>query len=435
MSTYIDGICASQNIDSSGEIVDIKGLDISSLSLDGTLNWEHHKDLPMQTVGKIKYAKKIYSLEDCSTDREKYYFKKCGVPYVYMIGELFDDYVESAKHVAGLFKYDKDNKDKNAVPVVGFSVEGAKLPNAKVGMVLTRSIARKCTITVLPCNKKAFGEIMPQKTSKKNDDINSLFKTEPVAEIEMLKTEEYQYLLDKIQKYDPEKYAQLLGIKMNKREDGAVLGEAGVGSDGGLFNSESEKMEKAQPKLTVVPKINANGTIIGKTKSGKDVYSHGMVGKYSGWSHQDHQDAATLHHEESKKAKTPESGKHHHEKFRLHAGASNTLRDKKERTTNVKPMKKALDAGSGLAAPEQLSGGAALVKEDLEKKKILLERAEVEYDKWDKKEQFKEFMKSQHPEMIEAEIDSIGKALILKKSLSAEESLEKLITFYAKIEK
>ena len=69
MPTYIDGIGASQNIDSSGEIVDIAGLDISSLEVDGSLNWEHKKDFPEQLVGKILKAKKIFSEKDCEDDR------------------------------------------------------------------------------------------------------------------------------------------------------------------------------------------------------------------------------------------------------------------------------------------------------------------------------------------------------------------------------
>ena len=52
MSTFIHGIGASENIDTSGEIVSIAGLDISSLDKDGVFNWEHKADQPSQVVGR-----------------------------------------------------------------------------------------------------------------------------------------------------------------------------------------------------------------------------------------------------------------------------------------------------------------------------------------------------------------------------------------------
>src|SRR5271154_5158689 len=99
MGTYVDGIGASQNIDSSGEIVDIAGLDCSSLEIDGSLTWEHKKDTPDQLVGKIIKAKKIFSEKDCDDDRQKYYWDKCKTPYLYILAELFDDYTDSARTV------------------------------------------------------------------------------------------------------------------------------------------------------------------------------------------------------------------------------------------------------------------------------------------------------------------------------------------------
>lgn len=331
MSTYIDGICASQNLDSSGEVVDIAGLDISSLSVDGTLNWEHLKDLPMQVVGKILKAKKIFSDVDCEDDRELHYWNKCKTPFVYIVGELFDDYVESAKHVAGLFKYDADKRGQNQKDVLGFSVEGAKIN--KEGNVITHSIARKCTVTQLPCNKQAVAEIVPTKSEKKKDNIDELFKTESV-EIELLKNEDKSRLLEMLKNQDPKKHASKLGIDPMEKDDGLSLGGAssalsGVGpSSPSLMGSEKANMKKTQPKLSIVKPPNPNGKEIGKTKSGKSVFSEGKIHQYSGFSGADHRDAAGLHAERGNSAKAS-----------LHMQAAGTAERKENRFAEGKKQK------------------------------------------------------------------------------------------------
>ena len=88
MATYIHGIASSQNIDSSGEIVNIEGLDISSLAVDGVFNYEHEqgkitdKDgklvelqikVPSQVVGKILKPIK-YSLQKTAKMNTNYTF-------------------------------------------------------------------------------------------------------------------------------------------------------------------------------------------------------------------------------------------------------------------------------------------------------------------------------------------------------------------------
>src|SRR5271166_1414412 len=112
MSTFIDGVGQCQVIDKSGELVDLKGHDISSLSKTGTFNWEHQSNTPATLVGKILKAKKIFSKDDCENDRELHYWNKCKTPYLYMMGELLDDYTSSAKECAGQMKYSKDNPNQ-----------------------------------------------------------------------------------------------------------------------------------------------------------------------------------------------------------------------------------------------------------------------------------------------------------------------------------
>src|ERR1019366_6933745 len=98
-----------------------------------------------------------------------------GMPFLYVIGRLFDDKKESSKELAALFQDDAEHP--NEKPMVGFSVEGSKIPGAKEGMVLTRSIARKITVTAAPANKTCVAEMIPSPHAKK-DDLDSIFKTE-----------------------------------------------------------------------------------------------------------------------------------------------------------------------------------------------------------------------------------------------------------------
>ena len=130
MATYIHGIGASENIDSSGERLSIDGMDISSLDKDGVFTYEHELakvagpdgkpidvsvKIPSQVVGKILKAKKIFSDKDCEDDHQMYFWNKCKTPYLYVMGELFDDYTEAAKDLAGKFRYDADHKDPKEV--------------------------------------------------------------------------------------------------------------------------------------------------------------------------------------------------------------------------------------------------------------------------------------------------------------------------------
>ena len=58
--TWIDGIAASEHLDSSGERIEIQGIDLSSLNRDGVFNWEHKYEGASHIVGKIYEAKKIF---------------------------------------------------------------------------------------------------------------------------------------------------------------------------------------------------------------------------------------------------------------------------------------------------------------------------------------------------------------------------------------
>jgi hypothetical protein len=481
MPTFIDGIGASENIDSSGERIIIAGMDISSLAVDGVFNYEHDQatdaqgnklqiKLPQNVVGKILKAKKIFSEKDCDDDRELYYWQKCQVPYIYIMGELFDDYKESAKEVAGMFRYDHDRKDQNERKVMNFSIEGGKLN--KVGIDIVKSLGRKVTITVLACNKASIAEMVPNEAAKPKDDLDGIFKTEPNVEIELFKTENMDNFMD--------------------------------------------SLKKSAPRLSLAPAPTAQtshvdyGSHIGTTKSGKPVYSHAKIAHYASFSSQDHKDAANHHYNMVGKGDLA-ANRHHLGKMKLHTQASAAAERREQQKTHVREqylgsLKKAIGAGSGMAAPGQLTGTAATTPQSLDKKlqkghpttetakdaknwpqqnpsgngqhqkgvhseydqrgeslagfrskhnkvadvanakvahtsklaelksmpkpnltkseDFWFKRAEDEYNNWDKKDQFVEFMAERMPQLTKTEIDVLGATLALKKALNNEQILE-----------
>ena len=182
LSTFCHGVGSAQAIDKSGEVVDIKGLDITSLPRTGILNYEHKSDIPGQICGKILTAKKIFDKNDCANEHELYFWNKCKVPFVYITAELLDDYCQSGKDAAGILRYDHDKKGQNEHAILGFSVEGSEIPNTRKGQIITRSIARKVTLTASPCNSLCVAELLVETPkSQVKDDFDEIFKTEANA--------------------------------------------------------------------------------------------------------------------------------------------------------------------------------------------------------------------------------------------------------------
>lgn len=153
----IDGIAASEHIDSSGEVLNVKGCDISAIK-DGTatLNYEHKSNSPTDVVGHIIYGRKIYSAEDCEDERQLFYWEKSGVPLIYIVAELLDsDSHQGAKDLAAIFRYYYTRK----LPIITrFSVEGSTIE--RKGNTLVSSIFKCCAVTLKPCNKDATSDVL-----------------------------------------------------------------------------------------------------------------------------------------------------------------------------------------------------------------------------------------------------------------------------------
>lgn len=152
MGLKIDGIATNGNLDSSGEVLNVAGHDISDLvEGKGVLNWEHEKSAE-DILGAVIYAKKIMSLKDCENDRQKMYFDMSDGPYVYIIVEFFEDEMHPpAVAAAAMIRYYAKKKEKL---LAGFSIEGQTLE--RDGNKLERSVGRRVALTLRPCNKSAI---------------------------------------------------------------------------------------------------------------------------------------------------------------------------------------------------------------------------------------------------------------------------------------
>jgi len=406
--TYIDGIGSSQAIDTAGEIVDLAGIDCSSL-IGGAFNWEHKSDIPAQTVGKILEYKKIFSDKDCENDRHKYYWEKCKTPYLYVMGRLFDDKKDSAKECAALFIDDSQHPDEN--PMVGFSIEGSKVD--KQGIVVTKSIARRITVTGASANKQCIAELISAQDKKKDSDADSLFKSEPSVTIELFEEEKSM------------KKAEVPGSSIPSAHPAPTKSTPVNGAKGWNHTGGGNFQHPEHGHVSVIKegdnfhvkhagKLAGVGGEKGTFSNPKDAGAHAV--KYmSGVS-------------ENKVSPN-----------RLHSVSSAGM---------IKPkLNKAMTAGSGMAAPATLVGGAALGKESLDKKMkkgfedkkndpnaregamgmSMLARAEQEYKAWNKREEFESYMAKTMPNLTKGEIKALGQTLCLNKSLKAEKKLKKMM--------
>lgn len=341
LGTIVDGIGASEHLDSSGEVLDIKGMDISSLgSADSILNFEHgSKDNPAQVCGKVTFAKKIFKKSDCDNERQEYFWNICKKPFVYVKGELFDhpslDH-DGARNVAALLRYDNRDKGKKARRLISFSIEGGKMD--KQGMVVKKSIARDLALTIKHCNKMCIAEIL--------DDIKDrrdLYKGEENRSSRNVIIEEMKKSLPsrKDFKASVDKFKETKSFKQKQDVSDNITK---------LATKPISKPSEAKPKREFTPQ-NAPSTMkVGdrikydkpKARTGKDIYND------------------------------PDTWK------------------------SENNMRKAITAGIMNAAPSALSGGAALASEELLGQKEDLTKSK----KKDKKLKKAEFKKEPQPHDI-----------------------------------
>ncbi len=452
MAFFIDGILASEHLDSSGESLSVSGCDLSSIHRgEGIVNFEHKSESPLQCLGKILSAKKIFSEKDAENDRELYYWNKCKCPFIYILCELFDS--EVGNHVASMFKYSADHP--NTGNVLGFSIEGAKLK--KEGMNIVGSIARKATLTAAPCNKSCIAEMVPGEERKSDD---SIFKSEPSFIIELVQRSKQKYrenfqieILSKAEVpgskipaahaaptpskavkgapgwkhtgggnfHHPEHGVVSVvkqGPEFHVKHKGAL---AGVGGKKGTFGSSKEAgghagdyMRSLSQGKTRAPEMQARPSPAMSKSIRTRLGFGGMMGGGLPVESTDKKNKRGLFNPDV-------------DKVTARGGMMVGGMGRSEKKGN---LKKGMSAGSGMAAPGNLVQGAALAPESMDKKMkkaLWFRKAEEAYKTWEKREQFENFMAKNMPLLTKGEIQSIGQTLALRKSLRAEKNLKKMM--------
>lgn len=165
MATEIDGIAGSQLRDSQGEMLDIKGCDISELEAGrGYINDNHSNKLP-DVLGRITNATKIFGPEDCKNDRQKYFWNKVKAPYIYFTAKLYDDEGDhrSAKATAAILRH--QHKDDSPLKLKA-SVEGGIIERGeKDETLLKRTKLKGVALTFVPANNATLVEGLNLKKS------------------------------------------------------------------------------------------------------------------------------------------------------------------------------------------------------------------------------------------------------------------------------
>lgn len=247
MATKFDAVAGSQLRDTQGEILDVGGADISELEAGrGIINDNHSNKLP-DVIGRITGVKKIFGLEDCDTDRHRYYWNKIKAPYIYTEGLLFDDEDHrSAKAAAAIIKHQfrTDSPLKMKCSVEGGIVERGK----KDERILARTKIRGLALTFTPANNATLVEGLDlAKSAPTLDEIDLIKSYAPYATVNV------PALIDLSQRSsiakirgNIEKIHDIVdGLKKNSRLDKALTaGYGGAGSPtsltgGGVFQTES----------------------------------------------------------------------------------------------------------------------------------------------------------------------------------------------------
>ena len=149
--------------------------------------------------------------------------------------------------MAGKFRYDLDNKHKNERAINNFSIEGGKLE--RKGIEVTRSVARRVTITTAACNKTAIAEMFP---TKKITDINSLFKTEP-TEIEVLK-------VVPVRESSAEELKKALDLGSSNVAPGQLVGGAALSKENLLKSKNPSSSSSDQDVSDMLPDASSTKT-------------------------------------------------------------------------------------------------------------------------------------------------------------------------------
>lgn len=173
----IDMIAGSQLRDTQGEMLSVEGADISDLQNGrGRINDNHGKGF-YNSIGRVTFAKKIFKAEDCTDERQKYYWEKIKAPYIYAKATLYDDEDHpNAKAAAAILR----NVHKADAPLkIKASVEGGVISRGVSDpSLLARTKIHSIAATFTPANNATLVE--PISLDKSSFD--------EVADMELIKS-------------------------------------------------------------------------------------------------------------------------------------------------------------------------------------------------------------------------------------------------------
>lgn len=164
----LDGAATVETWDKSGELLHLRGMDVSSFQeMQAPVDHEHWSEKHAQgqfheegedkpgseeVVGRVLGCHKIYGPDDCRDTRQRYYWDKVRLPYLYVRFRLFDD--AGHRGALALAAIIRSCKMNNEPMLLGLSVGGATMQRGPTpqGPELLATIARSLAITCRPCN-------------------------------------------------------------------------------------------------------------------------------------------------------------------------------------------------------------------------------------------------------------------------------------------
>lgn len=408
----VDGVFASEVWDSSGEVLDIAGCDISDMEQGrGLANYEHRNDesvgaTAQDVVGKIIHARKIFKESDCEDDRERYFWEKVKVPFIYGMVRLYDGAGHlSAQALAAQIRDHVANKE----PIlVRFSIDGSTIE--KQGNRLKYTLGRRVAMTIKPCNKTCDSGLVidpqapegfekrPESLAKKEHPLYARLGSS--GDVEQVLPE--QDVLLKAMKNRPQKvqhYSNKEGLtRLDPRKQG-------TGATGAEKNRPKRiprtyyYTDPGEPEAVVTGSSPHRYT--GQLPPGTKLYdleADPMGLMESGMKQTPQGQMYVTPDLDDVEKKIKAAGYHGYTNY----GVPSALAFFHPLDVQYSPKKlgKALTAGGGGAAPGALEGGAALQREDLRKRITEVVKA---YD--ESKGSLKDFMKSQLPDVSDEYID------------------------------
>jgi hypothetical protein len=447
--TIIDGIAACQSIDSSGEILDIAKLDISSLgSDDSVLNYEHKgKESPSQVIGKVTFAKKIFKLSDCSNKREEYWWNKTKKPMVYIKAELFDGEGHiGAKDAAAIFRYKNRHKGKLGRSLMGLSIEGGTME--RDGMLLGYSLARDVAATCKPCNKTCLAEIVEEES------------------FNLYKNEIQDYTDVEVEDLIKQRYPEMQPPKMSSDQAQKEFGKVTVKDTppqpgfGKVTVKDQGEAPKPSRRIGVRPPGAQDKQMANPAKSGQKPTD--FVGKMSEkYQHvipegHEHRKQMSQHILDTHKKGDVNEARRLFDRF-ISGGGSFTKDLGKSEMKKKEKLQKALTAGGMGGAPSSWTQGRALSSEDMgtskkvenvtfqdedlkivplkkpkkTKKRKKIEKSEAAvvrdelFEGWRERDKFLGFLENRLPNLAKKEIVSLAKVYCYRVHMEAEYILAK----------